>query len=280
MAVSRLDGSLPDNSGTLEGAQEIEWRRPWLGHLREVAQTILESDSWRDALNQAAQSAGLRNHLGKSVGFVPQSTLPHGVAYEAFISASGSVPTRDNLHDFLNALVWLTFPKIKVQLNALQAAEIMRTEELGAVSCRGKLRDAATLFDENAALLVTCDTGLLNALRAHRWMEVFLDRRDDFGRVWDIYLFGHALMEKLVRPYKAITAHAWPVVVNPSFFRLPRQDRITRLDATVVEQLHGGLTSADFTPLPVLGVPGWWDGQDAAFYADTFVFRPKRQGRG
>ncbi|HBZ06685.1 MAG TPA: DUF3025 domain-containing protein, partial [Massilia sp.] len=31
-----------------------------------------------------------------------------------------------------------------------------------------------------------------------------------------------------------------------------------------------------FTPLPVLGVPGWWPEQDAAFYADTSVFRPKR----
>jgi hypothetical protein len=26
----------------------------------------------------------------------------------------------------------------------------------------------------------------------------------------------------------------------------------------------------------VLGVPGWWPGQDEAFYSDDSVFRPKR----
>ncbi|HMM24565.1 MAG TPA: DUF3025 domain-containing protein [Pseudoxanthomonas mexicana] len=32
---------------------------------------------------------------------------------------------------------------------------------------------------------------------------------------------------------------------------------------------------AALTPLPVLGVPGWWDGNaDPAFYADAAVFRP------
>jgi hypothetical protein len=37
-----------------------------------------------------------------------------------------------------------------------------------------------------------------------------------------------------------------------------------------------GLSNAGFTPLPVLGVPGWWPGQDEAFYLDQTVFRPKR----
>ncbi len=40
--------------------------------------------------------------------------------------------------------------------------------------------------------------------------------------------------------------------------------------------VQAGFTSADFTPLPVLGVPNWWPDQDAAFYADASVFRPKR----
>ena len=187
------------------------------------------------------------------------------------------MPTRDNLHDFFNALVWLTFPKIKVRLNALQAAEIARSSGQDSAGGRGKVRDAATLFDENAALLVTCDAGLLEALRSHRWAEAFVDRRDTFWRDCDICLFGHALMEKLVRPYKAVTAHAWPVLVDASFFALPPSARITSLDELISGQLERGLTSANFTPLPVLGVPGWWEGQDAGFYADASVFRPKRQ---
>ncbi|MFN7122209.1 MAG: DUF3025 domain-containing protein, partial [Hydrogenophaga sp.] len=33
-----------------------------------------------------------------------------------------------------------------------------------------------------------------------------------------------------------------------------------------------------FTPLPVLGVPGWWPAnEDAGFYADASVFRAPRQ---
>jgi hypothetical protein len=36
------------------------------------------------------------------------------------------------------------------------------------------------------------------------------------------------------------------------------------------------LSTAGFTPLPVLGVPGWWPDQDDAFYLDHTVFRPKR----
>ena len=46
--------------------------------------------------------------------------------------------------------------------------------------------------------------------------------------------------------------------------------------------LAGRLTVAElgakpFTPLPVLGVPGWWPvNEDAAYYADAGVFRPGR----
>ena len=64
--------------------------------------------------------------------FVPQAELPAGIAYETFISETGGVPTRDNLHDFFNALVWLTYPKIKVRLNAMQALEIERRKQTAA----------------------------------------------------------------------------------------------------------------------------------------------------
>jgi hypothetical protein len=286
MAVNQLAGSSPEVRGLMGGApylSEIDWRRPWLNGIREMAVPILNAQAWRDAFDLTARNLDIRNHLGKPVRFVPQASLPEGMAYEAFISASGGVPTRDNLHDFFNALAWITFPRIKVQLNALQASEIARAQEHGATQggkVRGKVRDAATLFDENAALLVTCDTNLLDALRAHRWTEVFMERRSAFWRDCDVRLFGHALIEKLVHPYKAITAHAWPVLVDASFFELTATERIARLDVIVSKQLEKGLISTDFTPLPVLGVPGWWEGQDAVFYADTAVFRPKRLERG
>ena len=37
-----------------------------------------------------------------------------------------------------------------------------------------------------------------------------------------------------------------------------------------------GMTAA-MTPLPVLGVPGWWpENENFSFYDDSFVFRPRR----
>ncbi len=49
-------------------------------------------------------------------------------------------------------------------------------------------------------------------------------------------------------------------------------------DAAIAAALQPGhLASKPFAPLPVLGVPGWWAlNEDAAFYADTAVFRPPR----
>jgi len=257
---------------------QIDWRRPWLAPLWPAAAPIMAAADWRAALNAAAAERGLRNHRGRTVHFVPQSELPDGVAYEAFISATGGVPTRDNLHDFFNALVWLTYPRTKVALNAVQAAEIERAVTRDArLTVRGKVRDAATIYDENAALLVTRDAGIADALRQHRWDELFIARRDAFLRDAEVRLFGHALMEKLVAPYKAITAHVLVVAAPEGYFMLPEHARRALVDRLAADRLAGGLTTGDFMHLPMSGVPGWWDGQDAAFYADAAVFRPKRK---
>jgi hypothetical protein len=261
----------------------IDWERPWLAPLRPAAASIIKSLDWRGALNSASAERMLGNHRGLPIQFVPQTDLPANMAYESFISMTGCVPTRDNLHDFFNALVWLTFPKAKAKLNALQASEI---ERLGvADGCpnrrsggRGRLRDAATLFDENAALLIVRDGALLDALRQHKWTDAFMERRGAFGRSCEVWLFGHALIEKLVHPYKAITAHAWAIEAD-DFFTLPACEKKDWLDMVMAGQLSPRLVSSDFTPLPILGVPGWCAAQDARFYEDTSVFRPLRQTR-
>ncbi|MFZ6655210.1 DUF3025 domain-containing protein [Undibacterium sp. TJN19] len=257
----------------------IDWSHAWFAPVHQAAQKLLTAADWRQQLNQLASQARLQNHLGLPLQFIPQEALPEGIAYEAHISVSGQVPTRDNLHDFFNALVWLTFPRIKRQLNALQAAQIA---SLGIGKSRGPARDAATIFDENAALLVVENSvegfALLDALRAHEWQSVFVVQADKFERCAEVWSFGHALMEKLVQPYKAITAHTWVVVVEADYFVFDRADKCNYLDQQVATQLmHHQLTTADYTPLPVLGIPGWWSQQDPAFYADQQVFRPKRR---
>lgn len=259
--------------------EQIDWPQPWYDTVRPAFERLgVQGDAFIDAFNVQAGALGLVNHKGQPVRFVPQADLPEGTAYEEFIGATGCVPTRDNLHDFFNGLVWQTFPLIKRELNALQAAQIALA---GVGKSRGPARDAATIFDENAALLVVRDghegRALVDALRSHQWLEALWNRREMFGRDAELWLFGHALMEKLVAPRKAITAHTRVVYVGDGYFGLDAPGRRSMVDRIVTAQLkEEGLTNACFTPLPVLGVPGWWRGQDEAFYADATVFRPKR----
>ncbi len=261
----------------------IDWNQPWYATVRPAFGRLdLQRHSLIEAFNIQARSMKLCNPTGLPLSFVPQSSLPDGVAYEEFIGATGGVPTRDNLHDFFNTLVWLTFPRIKRQLNALQAAQIALS---GVGKSRGPARDGATIFDENSALLIVRDSAaglsLVDALRGHDWCNAFIGQRDTFGRDAELWLFGHALMEKLVAPYKAITAHTRVVLADDAFFTLDFDGRRAWIDARVSQDLaEQGLTTADFTPLQVLGIPGWWPGQDEAFYNDTGVFRPKRTAAG
>jgi hypothetical protein len=256
----------------------VDWSRPWYESVRGAAGRLSAGAHFRDEFCKQAAAAGLRNHLGLPVSFVPQEDLPEGTAYEEHIGATGCVPTRDNFHDFFNGLVWLTFPRIKVQLNALQAAQIALD---GVGKSRGPARDAATIFDENAALLVVRDNAdghaLVEALREHRWQEAFVQRRGLWGPHAQVWLFGHALMEKLVAPRKAITAHTRVVLAGDDFFALDHDGRRAWLDLKVAQELADeGLSTAGFTPMQALGVPGWWPQQDEAFYADATVFRPRR----
>ncbi len=258
---------------------DIDWQRPWYDSVRAAARGADPgAASIIPFFNAQAASRELCNHQGLPVRFVPQSALPEGVAYEEFIGATGNVPTRENLHDFFNALVWLSFPRIKRQLNALQAAQIAQD---GVGKSRGPARDAATLFDENAALLVVRDDeqgrALVQALRGHAWRTAFIELRGLFERDAQVWLFGHALMEKLVAPYKAITAHTRVVLAGADYFARDEAGRRAWLDETVAGELAAeGLNKGCFTPLPMLGVPGWWLQQDEAFYGDAAVFRPKR----
>ncbi len=234
----------------------IAWDRAWLAPYRHAGRDLcrrLESGaSVASALNEGADAGSLPR-------FVPHAQLPGGEAYEAFIARTGAVPTRDNLHDLFNGLVWLAFPRVKRRLNELQAGQIAR---LGIGPTRGVLRDALTLFDENAAWL-QASPELVDALRRRDWRTLFIERRSDWPTA-RLTVFGHALLEKLAQPRKAITAHVWC---------LP-EDTVDAESA--VQDLLASDRLAARQPLPVLGVPGWWPGNEVpAFYDDPAVFRAR-----
>ena len=205
----------------------------------------------------------LNRHAPGPLTAVPQAALPEGEAYERFIAATGTVPTRENLHDLFNGLIWHRFAATKRQLNRLQAAEIARA---GVGQVRGPVRDATTLFDENAALLQAPDA-LWDALRRRDWQRLFVTERALWAQA-RLVLFGHALLEKLVSPRKPMVAHV---------YQAPQAIKsIAALDGWLAQAMQPQpWDTKPFAPLPVLGVPGWWPGNEAPeFYADAQVFRP------
>lgn len=188
-------------AGVSQPFDAIDWSAPWLAPWRGLGQPLalhLQSDlSVHSALQTAAPP-------GAPVVFVPQSDLPQGTAYEQHIWDTRRVPTRDNLHDFFNGLVWLQFPRTKRRLNQLQAQAIAAD---GVQAVRGPLRDAVTVFDENGALLQAPDA-LWDALRARDWQRLFIDLRPLWAEA-RLVLFGHALLEKLVSPRNPMVAHVF-----------------------------------------------------------------------
>lgn len=257
-----------------EALGAIDWTHPAFAPLAQVgapiADAIAVGADLRDALNAHPAARAICASGGHALRFVPQSALPTGTAYEAHIAATGEVPTRDNLHDFFNALIWLHWPRAKAALNARQARAITQ-EGIGAA--RGTVRDAATLFDENALIFLHTDDAPERCLTGFDWRGLFAEGRAAWGASCIVLPFGHALLEKLVAPYKSITAHAWPMRVAAL-----SADRAS-LDAVLADTLFTTeLTPRDFRPLPVMGIPGWCDAnEDVGFYLDTTVFRPGRR---
>ena len=238
-------------------AADINWQAPWLQPWRTQGEALAERVQAGLTVHRALQTAP-----APPVRFVPQSDLPAGMAYEQFIFDSGAVPTRDNLHDFFNGLVWLHYPLAKRRLNQLQAQAIA---DHGVGAVRGPLRDALTLFDENGAILDAPEP-LWQALVARDWQRLFIDLRP-LWRQARLILVGHALLEKLVYPRKPATAHVYraPIAIESG----------VSLDAWLALALQPEhLASKPFAPLPVLGVPGWWaENEQVCFYDDRSVFR-------
>jgi len=225
----------------------IDWSPPWLATYRELGEPLA-----RRIRTGASVAEALNCSTGSPVRFVPADALPEGEAYEAFVARTASVPTRDNLHDFFNGLVWLHWPALKLRLNALHVQAMAQAG--GSMAPRGPVRDAATLFDENGAWL-EAPPALLAALRQRDWPRLFIALRP-LWREARLQLFGHALLEKLQQPRKPICAHV-----------LLAGD----VQAALVP---GFMRHKPFAPLPVLGAPGWWPANEVPdFYADPGVFR-------
>lgn len=216
------------------------------------------------------------NGQGRTIRFVAPQV--DGLPYEMRVWENGAVETRpDHWHDFFNALVWLSFPRSK---RAVTAAHVAAMQAPGRA--RGSVRDALTHFDECGILVLSSDPALLDCLRRFAWRELFVERRAAVQRDMRFVVFGHAIYESLLAPFRGLTAKAILQAVDASSLAKPSEEFLAWADALLAETLTAGryVRPRDFQPLPILGIPGVTaENENPAYYDDTWQFRPGRQGR-
>jgi hypothetical protein len=182
-------------------------------------------------------------------------------------------------HDFFNVLAWTVYTKTKAALNARHVDAAQADEGRN----RGRVRDALTLFDESGAIVVSDAADLLDDVRAFRWKTLFWEKRERVRASLRVYLFGHALLEKTLEPYVGLTAHALLVPVDAAFLAQPADRQLAAIDDRAAQHVADGAsltTPQALSPLPVLGVPGWWPANEReSFYDDVRYFRPGRTAR-
>jgi hypothetical protein len=89
------------------------------------------------------------------------------------------------------------------------------------------------------------------------------------------FVFGHAILEHALAPFKGVTAKALVIATAPDAPAL-----VDHLDAAAAAHFarpESLVSTRALQPLPVLGIPGWTaENEDPAFYDDAAVFRPGR----
>jgi hypothetical protein len=252
---------------------------PWLQALGTAGDDGMAADI--PALNHCAGSRGLALPDGRPLAFAPATgARPSALAYERGIAAAAVVPVRaGSLHDACNALAWLAFPHTKGALNALHAAAAVAPTP----NARDRRRDAATLLDESGLVVACADAALVALWRAKAWRALFWDRRADVVRALRAVALGHGLLAKLVRPFRAATAHALVLPLPAATLPADPPALATALDVAAAAWLAArgaALTPGDLLPLPVAALPGWdREGLGAALFDDATVFRPARERR-
>lgn len=269
------------NAADSRGAQDRKWSRHpafgvlsrWLpdeelplpSRLNSMAEHLDPSIDSRPA---TAGSAGIRFTA------CAEAAKRSALDYERGIHDTGIVPLRGaDWHDAFNALSWIAFPALKRSLNALHIAHAE-----AATATRGALRDTVTLLDESGVLVLCADPELAVLLRERRWKRLFSGHRNDVAGNMRFLVCGHALFDKLRRPYKALTGRALIIAAPAAVLRcdIDRQRRYAdTAAASMLDALSPTASRALTVPLPIAGIPGWMPGNDdEAFYDDTAVFRP------
>ena len=262
----------------------MEWdsgfleRSPMFEPLRAHGAALSAHAAWpsRAALDRLLAGHGVRTGPGLGLRLVDPSAGRE--AYESRVYRAGELQHREgDWHDLFNVLAWLAYPETKAALNA---AHEMSMGALRAGPGRGRRRDALTVFDESGAIVASSDASLLEDVRAFRWKRLFWERRERVRASMRVYVFGHAVFEKALNPYVGMTAHALLIEVDDALIASPLQSQIETVDAVAAARIAAVASPRELSPLPLLGVPGWWaENAREDFYDNESYFRPGRAPR-
>lgn len=117
--------------------------------------------------------------------------------------------------------------------------------------------------------VISRDPALPGLLTERAWHALFWEARDRVEREMCFVVVGHALLEKALAPYPAMTGKCLTLIAD--------SPDLDAADAQAARELDAVDTPRQLPPLPVQGIPGW-DAANAhaAYYADREVFRPPR----
>jgi hypothetical protein len=232
-------------------------------------------------------------HYDELAGLVPSGAgvaLPRFVAqdrealrraggYERHVAQYRAVPTRErSWHDFFNMAVWAHFPRVRWALNSIHV-----DGSLGPIdrrNGRAPEQNVASQLDESGIIVLSSSPGLLSALRALRFKEVFWERRDELLATTRFWIVGHGTLESLLTPHLGLASKAVlldlprpPASYDTDTLRVATDERV----AAIIHSWRGRAPVLD--PLPLLGIPGFADNAHPDFYDDVRYFRFARRAR-
>lgn len=246
------------------------------------------ADARLAALNRLAEEQDLRNASGQALRFEAARMPLSGAAYERVIACASpgaeaaAVPTRlygdEGVHDLLNALVWLRFPRTKATLNRLHLEDL----ELQAAASlaqgqpaarRSRARDLFSLLDESGAVWIGDDPLLFEQCLQRDWTGLFFSRRAQLLARSSLTVVGHGLLQQCLSPYPGMVARV-VTIEGP-----PGADPQT-LDEALARQLSAQGAALPTLVMPICGWPGWQaQGPAQAYqgeehYRNVQVYRP------